>query len=362
MASQSALTAAQPSAWPRGLLLADTNACLLIGPQWLGDAVMAQPLVGDLARSGPVDVVCLSSLATVYAHMPGIRHVVPVDFQRGRLQWASRRAVAAACRSRGYARAVVCPNSWKSALIPWMAGISSRCGLKGEWRYGLLNDIREAPSDTPRGPSQPQQYASLADDPVRVRGALPTLGPCTDLPAGLLALQQAHMPLLVLCPGAAYGPAKQWPAAHFATVASDWIEEGGRVLLLGSAADKAIEARIIELVPAARRERLWPLSGQTSLSEAMAILSLADAVVSNDSGLMHVGAALGRPVIGLYGSTDPLHTPARGPAVQLISEGLSCSPCFERSCPIKTTACLESLSPKRVIDRLSERSTWSKPS
>ena len=150
MAWQSALTAAQPSAWPRGLLLADTNACLLIGPQWLGDAVMAQPLVGDLARSGPVDVVCLTSLATVYALMPGIRHVVPVDFQRGRLQWASRRAVAAACRSRGYARAVVCPNSWKSALIPWMAGISSRCGLKGEWRYGLLNDIREAPSDTPQ--------------------------------------------------------------------------------------------------------------------------------------------------------------------------------------------------------------------
>lgn len=362
MGLQSALTAAQPFAWPRGSLLADTNACLLIGPQWLGDAVMAQPLVGDLARSGPVDVICLTSLATVYAHMPGIRHVLPVDFERGRLQWASRRGVAAACRSRGYARAVVCPNSWKSALIPWMAGIPSRCGLRGEWRYGLLNDIRQPPSDSARGPSQPQQYATLSDDPIRLREALPTLKPCTDLPAGLLALQETQRPLLVLCPGAAYGPAKQWPAAHFATVASDWIHQGGEVLLLGSAADKAIEASIIELVPAALRESVRPLSGQTSLSEAMALLSLADAVVSNDSGLMHVGAALGRPVIGLYGSTDPLHTPARGPAVQLMSERLSCSPCFERTCPIKTTACLQSLSPKRVIDCLSERSTWSRPS
>lgn len=366
MARPPARTAAPSTNWQKAPLLADTDSCLVVGPQWLGDAVMAQPLLADLARRGPVDVLSLAALAPVYQAMPGVRRVWPVEWTRGKLEWSARRALAQTLRSEAYPRAVVCPNSWKAALVPWMAGIPKRRGLRGEWRLGLLNDIRRPQADTARGPSQPAQYAALADTPESALRAAPALHAPTA-PAQAERPDTAHtdaanLPgLLVICPGAAYGPAKQWPAEHFAAVATDWLEHGGRVAILGTGADRDTQAVIAGRIPAALQARLEQRAGDTSLVQAMAILSDAQAVVSNDSGLMHVAAALGRPVIGIYGSTDPQHTPARGPSVSLVSAGLGCSPCFQRTCPLQTTACLKDIAPERILQLLPPRNPGPHP-
>lgn len=368
MARPPARTVAPSTNWQKAPLLADTDSCLVVGPQWLGDAVMAQPLLADLARGGPVDVLSLSALAPVYQAMPGVRRVWPVEWTRGKLEWSARRALAQTLRPEAYQRAVVCPNSWKAALVPWMAGIPNRRGLRGEWRLGLLNDIRRPQADTARGPSQPAQYAALADSPESALQATPTLHTPAGARTARAAGPDASHPdagtppgLLVICPGAAYGPAKQWPAQHFAAVATDWLGQEGQVAILGTQADREVQAAIASLIPAARTARLELLAGETSLAQAMSILSDAQAVVSNDSGLMHVAAALGRPVIGIYGSTDPQHTPARGPCVTLVSAGLGCSPCFQRTCPLKTNACLQGISPDRILRLLPPRNPGPHP-
>jgi len=139
---------------------------LVIAPQWVGDAIMAAPMMASLARSGPLDVICLPGLQALFGQMPFVRHVLPMDFQRGQLQWSERRAKAQTLGPSQYDQAIVCPNSWKSALLPWFAGIPQRTGLIGEWRFGLLNDIRKPHR---RKPSQPDQYDALADNPELVR-------------------------------------------------------------------------------------------------------------------------------------------------------------------------------------------------
>ncbi|NBY14697.1 MAG: lipopolysaccharide heptosyltransferase II [Betaproteobacteria bacterium] len=334
----------------RGRPLRRTNAasgsCLFIAPQWVGDAVMSQPLLADLAERGPVDVLCNETLTELFAHMPGARRVLPARFQRGALELSERRRWARELTKAGYERAVVCPNSWKSALIPWLARIPHRRGLLGEMRLGLINQRRR-----PLGPSQPEAYAALADHPARALETKPQITPPGRL-TGSLAWFSCAGRRLALCPGAEFGPAKQWPAEHAASLARMWIEAGGSVMTLGTQRDQEIESRIqtslFSGLEERDRARFMPRAGQTSLGEAIALLSEADAVVSNDSGLMHAAAALGRPTLGLYGSSDPRRTPLRGAHSTSIWLGLDCSPCLARSCPLGTLACLEQIAPGRV--------------
>lgn len=304
---------------------------------------MAQPLIGELAEQGPVDVVCLPQLADLYAAMPGVRSVIQPPFQRGQLQWSLRRAIAQDLRTKNYSLAVICPNSWKSALLPWMAGIPHRRGLRGEARWILLNDVRISSSQ-----SQPEAYASLAPDPTRCRDRLPALH-ATPLPDDHpLAWPRTKSPRLILAPGAEFGPAKQWPATHWSRLAEDWLASDAAVMVLGGPKDVSIEADIVAGLSNDHRPRLLRRAGQTRLAEALALLAEADAVVSNDSGLMHVAAALGRPTLGLYGSSDPRRTPVQGRKAAHLWLQLDCSPCFARDCPLGTRACLTGLSPVMV--------------
>lgn len=345
--------------WPAATA---TKTRLVIAPQWVGDAVMATPMMASLAQAGPLDVVCLPHLADLFQGMPFIRRVLPMAFARGRLQWFERRRQALGLIDAHYQQAIVCPNSWKAALLPWFANIPQRTGLVGEWRYGLLNDIRR-PKASPDQLSvnQPALYASLADDAIAADALRLQQAP---LLLAQPAEQRPNKPQLALCPGAEFGPAKQWPVTHYAKLAGEWLTAGGQVVVLGGPKDRGIgEAIVLALKSSPQQGKNQSddcrmRAGQTSLAQAMTELAQSALVVSNDSGLMHVAAALGRPCLGLYGSTSEARTPAFGLNWAPLSISLPCRPCYDRQCRLGTTACLQELGPSRVIATARARGWW----
>jgi heptosyltransferase II len=333
---------------------------LVIAPQWIGDAVMSEPLMRALCQRGHrLTVLALPWVAPVYRAMPDVAEVIEAPFQHGGLQWRARRAMADRLRGQ-FDNAYVLPNSLKSALLPWMAGIGHRLGRLGESRYGLINVRWPNP---PRGARPPMVdfYLALAREP----GALSVHPDPTSLPEPRLrvepALTQAAMQRLglkagaygVFAPGAEFGPAKRWPAKHYATLAA---RLGGTVVLLGSPKEAQAAQAIASDVPAGAA-RMVNLIGQTSLAEAFGLIAQASWMVSNDSGLMHVAAALKVPQVALFGSSSPLHTPPLSPRARVLwlkqdpayEPPLDCAPCFERTCPLGHLRCLHDLGPERVV-------------
>ncbi len=327
---------------------------LVVGPAWVGDMVMAQSLFKTLkaaAPDHPLDVLAPAWSAALLARMPEVRDTVTTPFTHGRLQLGQRRRVAHALKSRAYRRAIILPNSYKSALIPWFARIPRRTGYVGEQRWGLVNDIRRL--DRQALPMTVQRFVALAAPrgaPPPVADTLPAPALCTDDAraadtCSALGLD-TERPVLALCPGAEYGPAKRWPVAHFAAVARAKHELGWQVWLLGSTRDR----EACDAVRALTGPDCVNLAGRTTLEQVIDVLSRARLVVSNDSGLMHIAAALDRPLIALYGSSDPGFTPPLSPRAQVLWLHLECSPCFERHCPLGHTRCLKDITPERVLD------------
>jgi heptosyltransferase II len=332
---------------------------LVVAPQWIGDAVMTEPLLRRLAARGErITVGALPWVAPVYRAMPQVAEVIEFPFAHGGLQWAGRRALAKTLRGR-FDAAYVCPNSLKSALIPWWAGIARRVGYQGEARWGLLNRRLPNPPQGQRPPMVPF-YSALADEP-QTRDTLadrPQLQLATQ--AAALALQAqgvAAQGFYVLAPGAEYGPAKRWPTDHFAAVA---LQLALPVLLLGSGKDADVCAEIAAAVNAVRPGHCRDLAGKTSLDQAIALIASARAMVSNDSGLMHVAAAFGVPQVAVFGSSSPLHTPPlndRATVLWLKNDAsyqppLDCAPCYARVCPLGHTRCLNDISAERVLSHL----------
>lgn len=327
---------------------------LLIAPQWIGDAVMSQPLVGRLAARGDeVTVAALPWVAPVYRAMPQVREVVELPFAHGRLDWSARRRVAATLRGR-FDSAYVLPNSIKSALIPFFAGIPRRIGYQGEGRPLLLNQRLPNPGGRP---PMVAFYAALAGGPAA------TDAPRLQFDAATLhrvtaAANVAPQGYWAFAPGAEYGPAKCWPASHYAELArSLHAAHGLPVLLLGSGKEVALCEEIAAAAPGACRV----LAGQTSLLDAMALIAASRGVVSNDSGLMHVAAAFGIPQVAVFGSTSPEHTPPlneRARVIWLKDElQLDCAPCFERTCRFGHTRCLTGVGAERVEAALADATT-----
>ncbi len=326
---------------------------LVIAPQWIGDAVMTEPLLRRLkARGETVTVGAVPWVAPVYRAMPQVTHVIELPFTHGGLQWQARRALAASLRGQ-FDVAYVCPNSFKSALLPWWAGIPKRVGYHGESRFGALTQRLVNPAKDQHAPMV-AFYSSLSGDagvaadrpqlqldPVVAEAAL----------AGMHIQRQAYY---VFAPGAEYGAAKRWPPNHFAVLAEQLSLP---VLLLGSAKDAALCAEITHAVNATQPGRCLDWSGRTSLDHALAAIAMAKAVVSNDSGLMHVAAAFNVPQVALFGSSSPLHTPPLSPLAHVVwlkndpqyLPALDCAPCFERECPLGHTRCLVDIQPDDVL-------------
>ncbi|MBF0178007.1 MAG: lipopolysaccharide heptosyltransferase II [Magnetococcales bacterium] len=330
---------------------------LVIGPSWVGDMVLAQSLFKMLAMCRPG--VALDVLAPLWSHpllarMPEVRHALELPVGHGVLGLGVRYRLGCRLRERGYGQAILLPNSLKSALVPYWAGIPRRTGFLGEWRWGLLNDIR--PLDRSRLPRTVDRFVALGLDPgedLPVSVPVPSLraepaDPC--LSGKWPRLLDTRAPVLVLCPGAEYGPAKQWPVEHFALLARRQVQRGWQVWVLGSGKEMLLGERIA----AQGGEGVINLAGSTQLGEAIDLMAQARAVVTNDSGLMHVAASLDVPVLALFGSSDPDHTPPLGEKAQILSLRLSCSPCWRRRCPLGHLDCLRQITPDRVATILED--------
>jgi heptosyltransferase-2 len=325
---------------------------LVVAPSWIGDAILSHPLLVRLkARdpSGTIDVLAPPWCLPVYRRMPEVAATHANPFGHGQLRLAARRRFAKSLPR--YDQAIVLANTIKSALIPWHAGIPKRTGWRGEMRYGLLNDIRRL--DEEALPLIVERYAALAQPrgealvrPVEE----PRLQVDPRARAATLAKHGLAGPgaVTVMAPGAEYGPAKRWPARHFAALAATLTQRGEQVWLLGSTKDAPIPAEIQRLSGNACRD----LAGTTSLDEAIELMSLATRVITNDSGLMHVAAALDRPTAAIFGSSSPAFTPPLSRHARVVSLRLACSPCFARTCPLGHTNCLETLPPADVLAAL----------
>jgi heptosyltransferase II len=302
---------------------------LVIAPNWIGDALMAQPLLARLKQSGAtIDVLAPEWVAPVLHRMPAVDEVITAPFRHGLLLLGSRWRLGRSLKGRGYEAAYVLPNSWKSALVPFFAGIPKRIGYVGEMRYGLLNSAQKSVNAP-----MPLHYARLAGGPDAPLGS-PQLSVWEEEIRETRRRFGIEGEYTVLCPGAEYGPAKRWP--YFRDLAA---RLGTAVVLLGSRNDE----------PAAAGIPGKNLVGKTSLDEAIRLIAGAAAVVSNDSGLMHVAAALGRPQVALFGSSSPEHTPPASAAARVLWLKLECSPCFERECPLGHFRCMKEISVEQVL-------------
>lgn len=325
----------------------------MVGPAWVGDMVMAQALFARLRQRHPhaaIDVVAPGWSLPILARMPEVREGIELAAAHGEFALAKRRALGQALRTRTYAQAIVLPGSWKSALVPYFAQIPRRTGFRREFRYGVLNDLR--PLNRQLLPTTVQQFLALAEEapPTHAPAIIsPVLRADTAHAARLIAELglDARLPAVALMPGAEYGPAKRWPAAHFAELARQLVKIGRQVWILGSAKERALGAEI-----AGTQDGVYDLCGRTQLGDVVDLLSQAEAAVSNDSGLMHIAAAVGTRLLAIYGSSSPRMTPPLSAQAQVLYRSLSCSPCFERECPLRHLDCLYSITPDQVLRAL----------
>lgn len=324
---------------------------LIVAPSWIGDTIMAQPMFARLHARFPglqLDALAPRWVAPVLQRMGEISEIVDSPFGHGQLSLKPRWRLARELAARNYDAVYVLPNSLKSALVPFMAGIPRRIGFIGESRYGLIN-VRHT-LDKAALPLMVERFAQLAEAPGAALQK-PIFYPKIQSTAAdqLKTLTELDLErparIVAFCPGAEYGPAKRWPAAHFASLAKSLAERGYAIWLFGSPKDHAVAEEISQLAPGLCRN----LCGATSLGQAVDLLAMTDLVVCNDSGLMHVAAALDRPLVTLYGSSSPGFTPPLSDQADILSLNLDCSPCYKRECPLGHLDCLNKLTPERAL-------------
>lgn len=329
---------------------------LVVGPTWVGDMVMSQVLYRLLQQRYPgiaIDVLAPAWSGPILDRMPEVRRSIALPLGRGDVSIGARRALGRSLRPERYDWAILLPNSFKSALVPFFARIPRRTGWRGEWRYGLLNDLRKL--DEQALPLMIQRFAALG---LPAGEVLPEPLPRPQLavdPARARLAREAFSldpdkPLLALCPGAEFGGAKRWPDDYYAALASEYLGRGWQVALFGSGNDQPVTAAIHAACNG--HEHCLDLAGKTSLAEAVDLLSVSDAVVSNDSGLMHIAAALSRPLLVIYGATSPGFTPPLNDNAEVVVPDIDCAPCFQRECPLGHHRCMRDTQPAMVAAKL----------
>jgi heptosyltransferase-2 len=328
---------------------------LVIGPSWVGDMILAQSLFKVVKERQPgvaIDVAAPAWTLPLLERMPEVRAGIALPFKHGKFDLRARIRIGRELKAKRYDQAILLTNSFKSAITPFFAGIPQRTGFKGELRYGLLNDIR--PLDKAVLPKTVDRFVALGLEPGQPNPPiLPEPALVASREHALAALSRLgrvapQSPVLALCPGAEYGPAKRWPAEYFAETAQWALDQGWEVWLFGSGKD----VEVTQQIDALTGHRCLDLGGKTSLGEAIDLMSLARAVVTNDSGLMHVAAALGLPQLSLFGSSDPHHTPPMSAKADTLYLNLSCSPCFQRECPLGHFKCMRDMKPEMAIRHL----------
>lgn len=335
---------------------------LIVGPAWIGDMVMAQVLFKCLAEQGAtIDVLAPKWTLPLLQRMPQVHKSFVIAQGHGELGLRSRYQLAKVLRTEKYDCAIILPNSFKSALIPYWAKIPYRVGWLRELRGILLTDKRKL--DKKRYPLMIERFLALAYPSDQ---ALPWPYPRPSLQVDINTVNATQQKfnlstenkITVLCPGAEFGPAKRWPEEHYAQVANELLDQGETVWLMGSANDSRVTQAINQLT----QGRCIDLAGKTNLAEAIDLMSLAQQVVTNDSGLMHIAAALDKPLVAIYGSSDPRFTPPLSDKVQIVQQAIECSPCFKRVCPLKHMDCLQQLHPDKVLTALTELPVTKLPS
>lgn len=324
---------------------------LVLGPSWVGDMVLAQSLFKTLKQENPncqIDVAAPAWTLPLLARMPEVSKAIALPFKHGQLAFWERVKFGRKLRHHTYHQAIILTNSYKSAILPFFANIPQRTSFLGEMRYGLINDIRKLDKKTL--PRTVDRFVSLG---LEVGSVLPKKISNPNLVADKknatatlkkLSLNKTKNKILGLCPGAEYGEAKRWPCEYYAEVANAALKNGWDVWLFGSDKDIPVTEAINQLT----QDQCIDLGGKTKLGEAIDLMSLCDTVVSNDSGLMHVAAALNKKLIAIYGSSDPHHTPPMSGKSIVEHLGLGCSPCFKRECPLGHLDCLKKIDSARV--------------
>jgi heptosyltransferase II len=327
----------------------DRRPILIVPYMWIGDFVRCHSVVKLLKASfpaRPVDVLATTLCAPLADYMPELRQAIVVDLPRGRLAFAEQRALAARLRREGYGSALILPRTWKAALAPFLAGIPERTGWFGEWRYGLVNDMRFGERALPRMVDRcaalalPRGATALPDWPL----------PELRVPAAEIAGFRERLGLaaggriVALAPGAV-GPAKRWPAASYADLARRLIADGASVWVLGGPAEAPLARIIADVGP-----HVSDLTG-TDLRNAIIALAAANVAVSNDSGLLHVAAALGTPSIGIFGPTSRWHWAPLNPLAATIetTTELPCQPCHKPTCRLVHHRCMRDITTEQVL-------------
>jgi heptosyltransferase-2 len=328
---------------------------LILGPAWVGDMVMAQSLFKVLKSNQPdciIDVAAPAWTLPLLERMPEVSGRIPLPFKHGELAFFDRIKFGKSLKNQGYTQAIILTNSLKSALLPWAANIKQRTSYLGEMRYGLINDVR--PLDKTKLKKTVERFVSLGlekHQTLAIEIPIPTLMHDKNNALSVLNKMGMNEPtskILGLCPGAEYGEAKRWPIEYFAEVANKALDQGWQVWLFGSEKDIPATSAINQKT----QNRCADFGGKTKLGEAIDLMAMCDTIISNDSGLMHVAAALDKHLIAIYGSSDPHHTPPMHPNAVVEYLGLECSPCFKRECPLGHLNCLKQITPAKIYTHI----------
>jgi len=332
-----------------------SESILIVGPSWVGDMVMAQSLLIALKQKNAqteIDVLAPNWCHPLLARMPEVRHAVLQPLEHGELDVVKRYGLGKNLRAKKYDKAIVIPRSLKAALVPFFARIPRRIGYRGEMRYGLINQMHHL--DKSVLAQTVQRYVALAEPET------PTQAPRVPFPK--LSIDRDNQtkvvnnlglktdaPIIGIVPGAEYGPAKRWPVEFFTQLVKELNDNGLYVWIFGSQKDYTVGTEIVAQLSTNQGDKVANLCGKTSLVDVVDLLALTQNVVCNDSGLMHIAAAVGCDIVAIYGSSSPDYTPPLTDKAQVISKRLDCSPCFKRDCPLGHTNCLRKIPVQEIL-------------